>query len=53
MDIDSATNGTSKRKSRSSISQAVKYKEESDSEDGAPLVGWPGSLPAFFQAAMY
>ncbi|KAL2128718.1 hypothetical protein VTI74DRAFT_8808 [Chaetomium olivicolor] len=37
MDIDSAPNGAAKRKSRSSINQAVKYKEESDSEDGAPL----------------
>jgi hypothetical protein len=38
MEIDSATNGAAKRKSRSSVGQAVKYKEESDSEDGAPLV---------------
>jgi hypothetical protein len=40
MDIDSTPNGTAKRKSRSSVGQtAVKYKEESDSDDGAPLVG--------------
>jgi hypothetical protein len=39
MDIDSTPNGTTKRKSRGSIGQAVKYKEESDSDDGAPLVG--------------
>jgi hypothetical protein len=38
MDIDSATNGAAKRKSRSSVSQTVKYKDESDSEDEAPLV---------------
>ncbi|AEO70305.1 uncharacterized protein THITE_2121555 [Thermothielavioides terrestris NRRL 8126] len=35
MDIDS--HGHAKRKSRSSASQAVQYKEESDSEDAAPL----------------
>ncbi|KAJ4297099.1 DNA topoisomerase 1 [Collariella sp. IMI 366227] len=44
MDIDSGPNGTSKRKSRSSISQAVKYKEESGSEDGAPLAKRQKSL---------
>ncbi|KAL2263236.1 hypothetical protein VTK26DRAFT_7655 [Humicola hyalothermophila] len=37
MDIDSTPNGTAKRKSRSSINQGVKYKEESDSDDGRPL----------------
>ncbi|KAK4451618.1 DNA topoisomerase 1 [Podospora aff. communis PSN243] len=36
MDIDSP-NGAPKRKSRSSIGQAVNYKDESDSDDGAPL----------------
>lgn len=40
MDVDSTPNGA-KRKSRSSVGQAVKYKEESDSDDGAPLVGLP------------
>ena len=38
MDIDSHPNGAAKRKSRSSIGQAVKYKDDSDSDDGAPLV---------------
>jgi hypothetical protein len=47
MDVDSTPNGASKRKSRSSIGQAVKYKEESDSDDGAPLVGWPARTPEF------
>jgi DNA topoisomerase-1 len=37
MDIDSP-NGAPKRKSRSSIGQAVNYKDESDSDEGAPLV---------------
>ncbi|KAK3906671.1 hypothetical protein C8A05DRAFT_40519 [Staphylotrichum tortipilum] len=38
MDIDSTPNGASKRKARASIGRvAVKYKEESDSDDGAPL----------------
>ena len=41
MDVDSAPNGTVKRKSRASTGQPVKYKEESDSDDGAPLVGLP------------
>lgn len=36
MDVDAATNGT-KRKSRSSIENAVNYKDDSDSDD-APLV---------------
>jgi hypothetical protein len=44
MDIDSP-NGAPKRKSRSSIGQAVSYKDESESDDGAPLVG-PYSLRA-------
>lgn len=39
MDIDSTPNGASKRKSRSSLPQSVNYKDDSDSEDGAPLVG--------------
>lgn len=39
MDIDSTPNGASKRKSRSSLVQSVNYKDDSDSEDGAPLVG--------------
>jgi DNA topoisomerase-1 len=38
MDVDSAPNGTSKRKSRGSIGQAVNYKDDSDSDDGVPLV---------------
>ncbi|KAK3995421.1 DNA topoisomerase 1 [Cladorrhinum sp. PSN332] len=38
MDIDSTTNGVPKRKSRSSIGQAaVNYKDQSDSEDNAPM----------------
>ncbi|KAL2022697.1 hypothetical protein VTK56DRAFT_4778 [Thermocarpiscus australiensis] len=37
MDIDSAPNGTTKRKSRTSAGQAGKYKEESDTDDDAPL----------------
>ncbi|KAH6634317.1 hypothetical protein B0J18DRAFT_461503 [Chaetomium sp. MPI-SDFR-AT-0129] len=37
MDIDSGPNGTIKRKSRNSTGQTVKYKEESDSDDAAPL----------------
>ncbi|KAK4162099.1 DNA topoisomerase 1 [Cladorrhinum sp. PSN259] len=37
MDIDSTTNGGPKRKSRSSIGQAVNYKDQSDSEDNAPM----------------
>ncbi|KAK0657348.1 hypothetical protein B0T16DRAFT_401511 [Cercophora newfieldiana] len=36
MDVDS-TNGAPKRKSRSSIGQAVNYKDESESDEGAPL----------------
>lgn len=40
MDVDSTPNGAPKRKSRSSLSQAVNYKDESDSEDGAPLVSF-------------
>lgn len=39
MDIDApVTNGASKRKSRSSINN-VSYKDDSESDDGAPLVG--------------
>lgn len=38
MDVDSAANGTAKRKSRASIDNRVSYKDESDSDDGAPLV---------------
>ncbi|KAK3394184.1 hypothetical protein B0H63DRAFT_460266 [Podospora didyma] len=37
MDVDPPTNGASKRKSRNSITQAVNYKDESDSDDAAPL----------------
>ena len=38
MDIDEpATNGTSKRKSRNSITQ-VNYKDEESSDDDAPMV---------------
>lgn len=43
MDVDSTPNGTVKRKSRSSAGQPVRVKEESDSDDGAPLVGLPTS----------
>lgn len=39
MDVDGMTNGVSKRKSRSSISNSVNYKDGSDSDDGTPLVG--------------
>jgi len=52
MDVDSTPNGTVKRKSRSSIGRAVKYKEESDSDDGAPLVGLPASLPDLSQTTV-
>ena len=40
MDVDGpTTNGNSKRKSRSSLSKPVKYKDESeDDSDAAPLV---------------
>lgn len=39
MDIDApVTNGASKRKSRSSINK-VSYRDDSESDDGAPLVG--------------
>ncbi|KAK4226950.1 DNA topoisomerase 1 [Podospora fimiseda] len=37
MDVDSTTSGASKRKSRTSIGQAVNYKDQSDSEDNAPM----------------
>ncbi|TPX08931.1 uncharacterized protein E0L32_009635 [Thyridium curvatum] len=37
MDVDSAANGTAKRKSRASIDKRISYKDESDSDDGAPL----------------
>lgn len=37
MDIDQS-NGIAKRKSRSSIGNNVSYKDESDSDDAAPLV---------------
>ncbi len=48
MDIDSTPNGTSKRKARASIGRvAVQYKEESDSDDGAPLVRLPASRLEF------
>jgi DNA topoisomerase I len=32
------TNGTAKRKSRASIDSKVNYKDESDSDDGVPMV---------------
>lgn len=38
MDIDQP-NGTAKRKARSSISNNVSYKDQSDSDDEIPLVG--------------
>jgi hypothetical protein len=38
MDIETTANGLAKRKSRSSIGKAVNYKDDSDSDDGAPLV---------------
>lgn len=38
MDIDGTPNGISKRKSRSSLSKSVNYKDDSDSDEGAPLV---------------
>ncbi|KAK5663357.1 hypothetical protein OQA88_3785 [Cercophora sp. LCS_1] len=41
MDIDSAPNGASKRKSRSSINSAVNYKDGSDSDEDAPLAKRP------------
>lgn len=44
MDVDQP-NGLAKRKSRSSISKNVSYKDESDSEEGAPLVGAISCLP--------
>ncbi|KAK3695071.1 hypothetical protein B0T22DRAFT_368247 [Podospora appendiculata] len=37
MDIDSTPNGTSKRKSRNSIAQSVNYRDQSDSDDAAPM----------------
>jgi len=43
MDVDTPTNGAVKRKSRSSISNTVSYKDESDSDDAAPLVRCPSS----------
>lgn len=44
MDIDQP-NGTAKRKSRSSISNTVSYKDQSDSDDEIPLV-----CPCTFEA---
>jgi DNA topoisomerase-1 len=38
MDIDSAPNGFVKRKSRASLAKSVNYKDDSESDDGAPLV---------------
>ncbi|KAK4659355.1 DNA topoisomerase 1 [Podospora pseudocomata] len=38
MDIDTTPNGGPKRKARSSVGQTVSYKDESDSDDGAPLL---------------
>ncbi|KAK7744143.1 DNA topoisomerase 1 [Cytospora paraplurivora] len=43
MDIDQP-NGIAKRKSRSSISKNVSYKDESDSDDGAPLAKRPKTI---------
>lgn len=37
MDLDQV-NGTAKRKSRSSVGNNVSYKDESDSDDDAPMV---------------
>lgn len=37
MDIDQS-NGTTKRKSRASLGKEISYKDDSDSEDAAPLV---------------
>lgn len=37
MDIDTP-NGTTKRKARDSVSNILNYKDESDSDDAAPLV---------------
>ncbi|ROV90841.1 hypothetical protein VSDG_08023 [Cytospora chrysosperma] len=44
MDVDQP-NGISKRKSRASISKNVSYKDESDSDDGAPLAKRPKTVP--------
>lgn len=41
---ESTTNGVAKRKSRASNASAVNYKDESDSEDGAPLVSIVGNV---------
>lgn len=43
MDIDQP-NGGAKRKARQSISKPVSYKDESDSDDAAPLVRIYGIL---------
>ena len=40
MDLDSHANGSTKRKSRSSISK-INYKDDSEDSDGAPLVRYP------------
>ncbi|KAK0731644.1 hypothetical protein B0H67DRAFT_81436 [Lasiosphaeris hirsuta] len=37
MDIDTSANGAPKRKSRSSLGQSVNYKDNSDSDEGAPM----------------
>ncbi len=37
-DLDCMPNGISKRKSRSSIDNQINYKDESESDEGAPLV---------------
>lgn len=37
MDIDQ-TNGTTKRKARASVGKEISYKDDSDSDDAAPLV---------------
>lgn len=49
MDVDVPVNGTAKRKSRSSISSKVNYKDASeDSDDDAPLVSF-ALLGAFIE----
>ncbi len=48
MDIDSQPNGTAKRKSRSSIGQAVNYKDDSDRDGDAPLVGFFSRVEVVF-----
>lgn len=42
MDVDQS-NGIAKRKARTSIARNVSYKDDSDSDDAAPLVCWSRS----------